>query len=70
MVQPAYRVDKTRMIPDNIAETGVFENGRGAVCYWIFEEHSPLSLTEQSRRSTVESQFGNSVKKPVNVRSD
>ena len=54
------------MIPDNIAETGVFEATAGEQSATGFsKEHSPLSLTEQSRRLTVESQFGNSVRKPV-----
>ena len=50
----------TGMIPDNIAETGVVEATAGEQSATGFsKEHSPLTLTEQSRRLTVESQFGN-----------
>ena len=50
----------TGMIPDNIAETGVIEATAGEQSATGFsKEHSPLTLTEQSRRLTMESQYGN-----------
>ena len=52
----------TGMIPDNIAETGVIEATAGEQSATGFsKEHSPLTLTEQSRRLTMESQYGNGV---------